>query len=175
MPEARNISGKCPFASRKWMLSVCCLCVLSFGSTAQVFLSLRNNHRPVQKKYFPGDEILFRVDGEKLLFRGTIDAVYDSTVVIDGIHLEISRISAIVRPIGISRGITYGAWSAIPFFLTVTALNRGINLEESPLIDNPTWGLSGVFAGLGAVPLLFRKKTYRVGNKWSLKRIDTSP
>lgn len=175
MPELGNIAAATPFAWSKWTVTVFCLVFFAINSFTQIFLSVRNNHRPAQKKYFPGDEILFRVDGEKLLYRGTLDAVYDSSVVIDGIHLEMARISAIVRTIGISRGLTYGAWSAIPFFLAVTALNRGINLEESPLIDNPTWRLSGVFAGIGAVPLLFRKKVYRMGNKWSLKRIDINP
>jgi hypothetical protein len=175
MPNPFDNALFCSFALLKQTLAAFCLISVSFDASAQVFLSLRNNYRPVQQKFFPGDELLFCTDGEKLVYHGTLEAIYDSVLVIDGIHLDIARISSIVRPRAISRGLTYGAWSAIPFFLTITALNRGINLDESPLIDNPTWRLSGVFAGLGTLPLLFRKKVYRVGKKWSLKRIDTFP
>ncbi len=149
---------------------------LADGISAQKYLSLRSQRKAERINYRVGDEINIRLDGEKTVFRGSIDEIRDSSIVFNRTEIHINRIDELIdfsRGRG-ARAAGKSLWIAVPITFLFNGLNRWINTEESPVIDEPTIELAAVFAGTGTALMLIPHKRYKTRKQWRLVVIDTT-
>lgn len=140
-----------------------------------IYLNVRNTRRPVQLKFQTGAELTIRIDHERLKYRGTLEEIGDSSLVLDGVRISYNRISQLVLTRRAAKAIKYGALSSIPFFITVTALDRGINQNASPLIDDSALRLSASYAALAGISSLFQNRKIKFGKQWEMHKLDLRP
>lgn len=149
---------------------------LADGIHAQKYLSLRSQRKAERINYRVGDEINIRLDGEKTVFRGSIDEIRDSSIVFNRTEIHLSRVDELIdfsRGRG-ARAAGKSLWIAVPITFLFNGLNRWINTEESPVIDQPTIELAAVFAGTGTALMLVPHKRYKTRKNWRLVVIDTT-
>lgn len=157
------------------------LLAISESSFGQKFLQLERVHSPKTRKYFPGHEITFQVQGGQWYTRVIEDVSYDQHYIIftNG-HVSVDSITAFrtfdnqkwSRPIG-GQLINFAiAWTG--FALIAAAVDKGDSYSRGDA------GVAVVSAGLGlALQKLFRKRTFRMtknekgeSKKWRLRVLD---
>jgi hypothetical protein len=144
---------------------------------SQRILLLDHKHKLKRFRFFEGDEIAFRIQGERFVVKGFIDMISDSTVVVNDVAYPVRLISEIrdYERYAALRAISRSAYIAIPPMAAITMLHRGLNTRESPLLDRNSLQVMGVFAGIGTLLLPFNARRYRTGKKWELRIIDITP
>jgi hypothetical protein len=125
-------------------------------------------------RYYTGDEIIFKLKGDKTTYSTIIQAVGDSTIRVRDTDIPVNNIRSIIRHT--ENGFLYQASRILPkagilYFLadTFNPIFRG----EKPHVSR-----SGVVVGstlfLGGNALkLFRKRTLKVNNYRTLKILQT--
>ena len=151
------------------------LVLLSYSSLGQQFFVVQKLTSPKQKKYIVGDEIGVKISNDDFVLYGELNAIGDSSIVVEDQRIFIRDIEKVLdrrrQKAGKAGALTTAA--SIPFFLSITVLNNWINTGDRPLIDGPTWGLSGVFAGVSLAMFCVPPKKYKVGRKWKVMTLDT--
>lgn len=155
-----------------WLLLLFCN---SFESVGQdKYLVLDKPGRIKRIRYYTGDEIIFKLKGDKTTYSTLIQAVADSSIRVRDTDISIKDIRAIIRHS--ENGFLYQASRILPkagilYFLadTFNPIFRG----EKPHVSR-----SGVVVGstlfLGGNALkLFRKRTLKVNNYRTLKILQT--
>jgi hypothetical protein len=169
------------FTMRRIMIPLLLLLALSETSLGQKFLQLERIHSPKTRKYYPGDEITFQVQGGEWYTRVIEDISYDQHYVIfaNG-HVNVDSITAFrtfdrqkwSHPVG-SQLINFAiAWTG--FALIAAAVDKGDSYSKGDA------GVAVISAGLGfALQKLFRKRTFRMtknekgeSKKWRLRVLD---
>jgi hypothetical protein len=147
-----------------------------FESTSQTYLSVRNQHRPVRVNYELGDNIALKLDGDSPIYRGEINALNDTSLVLGDVRIPLHRIDVVLDYDSRAslRTLLNSAFLAIPIFLVYTGMHRWINTGERPILEKNAVVLSGIYGGMGLALRPFGVKRYRVGNRWDLKVVDTS-
>lgn len=165
------------FTFRFLCLLFCFLISPVIRSQGDVFLLLDKPGTLKRIKKFPGDELSVSVDDEKYAITGLITAIKDSSVYIDGLEIPVSRIHTVYnhKLKRVSRGLSKGAFLAIPPALLFTAANNLFNTGEQPLIDRNALSLTGIFAGVGLAGLLVPSRKYKIYKKWRVRILDVSP
>lgn len=159
-----------------WIIFPCCLFFAIEGG-AQKILLLEKTKKFKRIRHFEGDHLAFRVDDEKFSFSGEIEAILDNGIILNGEFYAIDRISMVLnyKKFAVFRALSKSAFYAIPPMFVGTILHRGINTDETLLIDRNALQVMGVFAGIGAILWPFKARKYRLGNKWQLRIIDITP
>lgn len=148
--------------------------LLVFGQQ-DVYLSVRSQKRPVGVKFEKGSEIRIRIDNERLQYVGIIEEIGDSSFVLNGITIAYHRVDQVIIPRKVAKALKVGAWSTIPFFITITALDRGINRNASPLVDETAIRLSSLYLLIGSVGLTLQNRKINIGESWEMSKLDLRP
>jgi hypothetical protein len=161
---------------RQWVFVVL-MVFMGLETAAQKILLLEKTKGIKRIRLYEGDPFAFRVDGDKYAIRGNIDHILDYGIVLNG---EIYRFESITMVLNyqkyaVFRGVSKSALSAIPSMLLITALHRGINTKEQPLVDENALYVTGAFAGIGLAFWPFKARKYRLNNKWHLRTQDITP
>lgn len=161
---------------RCWVL----LFVLAFVSpdlVAQKILLLEKTKGIKRIRLYEGDPFAFRVDGDKYAIRGNIELILDYGIVLNGEVYRFENITMVLnyKKYAVFRGISKSALSAIPSMLLITALHRGINTKEQPLVDESALYVTGVIGGIGLVLWPFKARKYKLQKKWQLRTLDITP
>jgi hypothetical protein len=153
------------------------LAMLGVDAAAQKILLLEKTKGIKRIRLYEGDPFAFRVDGDKYAIRGNIELILDYGIVLNG---ELYRFESITMALNykkyaVFRGVSKSALSAIPSMLVITALHRGINTKEQPLVDENALYVTGAFAGIGLAFWPFKARKYRLQKKWQLRTLDITP
>ncbi|TVR39686.1 MAG: hypothetical protein EA392_05670 [Cryomorphaceae bacterium] len=153
--------------------------VLIFGQDifAQHILLLEKENSSKRIRFRVGDDIAFRLYGERTVFRGKIEQLADQIMVVEGQAFELDSVSKVLnyKPFAATQMISKSAFLAIPPMLLFTVLHRGINTGEQPLVDENSLYVMGVFAGIGTVLFPFKSRKYRMHKNWNLRVLDVTP
>lgn len=143
---------------------------------AHNFLVVQRTSSPKQVKYAPGDEIGVKVKGDNYVHYGELVAINDSIIVVGDQRILISEIIQIRdrRRVPAFRTMAISSAASVPFFLLVTSANNLFNTGDRPLVDDQTWAMSGIFAGISAALWSIGPKKYRIGKRWKLVSLNTS-
>jgi len=125
-------------------------------------------------KYYEGDPIAIRINNDKTIYRGELNAISDSSFFINNNYIALDSVEAIIKSNKFVKGISLGAFTVAAVTGVFTILNRTLKSANIPPQDN-SYYVPVVFAGLGVALLPFWKKSYRIGKNRILKVIDLSP
>lgn len=124
-------------------------------------------------KYYEGDWMNIRIKNDKVIYKGELNAITDSSFFINNNYVAIDSVDAIIKYSKAAKGVSLSAFGAAAvtgvFSVLNVALNDGGSAENNPYI------VPAVFTGIGAVLLPFWKRTYWIGKNRILKVIDLSP
>lgn len=160
----------------RWLINAI-LIFLPFLLVAQkdVYLSVKSQKRPVGLKFEKGAEIRLKIDNEPIKYVGIIEEIGDSSFTFNGINIAYNRVDQVIIPRKLAKALKAGAWSSIPFFITITALDRGINRNESPLVDETAIRLSSLYLLIGGVAYSVQNRKINLGKRWKMAKLDLSP
>lgn len=161
---------------RSWAL-VILMAFMALDGVAQKVLLLEKTKGIKRIRLYEGDPFAFRVDGDKYAIRGNIELILDYGIVLNGEVYRFENITMVLnyKKYAVFRGISKSALSAVPSMLLITALHRGINTKEQPIVDQNALQVTGVFGGIGLAFLPFKARKYRLKEKWQLRTIDITP
>ncbi len=148
------------------------LILLALPAWGQGILILENTSTLKNLKYYPGDDVILSISGEKGKIFDSVIGIEDSLITLaEAGEVEFSRIEAfytanwLVRTV---RGLTFIGGTA---YLALDSFNRLIN-KEGPVFQEETLLISGALVGFSfaLIPLSYRKM--KLGDKWKLRMID---
>lgn len=159
------------------LILVFLMALLTAEVAAQKILLLEKTKGIKRIRMYEGDPFAFRVDGDKYAIKGNIELILDYGIVLNGELYRFDNITMVLnyKKYAVFRGISKSALSAIPSMLLITALHRGINTKEQPIIDESALYVTGVFGGIGLAFWPFKARKYRLQNKWQLRTLDITP
>lgn len=149
-------------------------------STAQVpeeparmepFLLLEKPGTTKRFRYFVGDEITLKLKEEKDFRVTTVIGFTDTSFFItDNINIALDEVEALAdrsKVKGVKK-LAITSFTVVPTVFLLSAANNLFNTGRRPLIGSEVYGVSGVFAGLGALGMLYNGRRYRLHNKWRI-------
>ncbi|MEM1323891.1 MAG: hypothetical protein AAGG75_26765 [Bacteroidota bacterium] len=150
------------------------LCV-GFNSSAQKFIQLEKTTSLKTKRFYIGETLTFRLNGDKYWYEDVIKDILvdDGLVVFYNRAVKVEDISAIktYKDAGWSRAWAWRLWvfgGAYAFFNFVA-----LPFDLAVSINALTWQVPSValIAGL-ALRLIFKSKKYKIGKKRRLRLMD---
>lgn len=150
------------------------LCISAESFSQERYLVLDKPGRIKRIRYYTGDEIIFKLKGDKTTYNTIIQAVGDSTIKVRDTSIPIQGIHSITRHN--ENGFLYQAARILPkagilYFLadTFNPVFRGEkpNVSRSGVIVGST-----LFVGGNALRL-FKKRTFRINNYRTIKILQT--
>lgn len=138
------------------------------------YLVLDKPGRTKRIRYYTGDEIIFKLKGDKTVYSNVVEGVGDSSIQVRGTHIPIKEIASIIRHN--ESGLLYQITRILPkagmlYFLadTFNPIFRG---------EKPSVSRSGVIVGgsliAGSYALrLFKKRTLKINKYRTLKILQT--
>lgn len=149
-------------------------CIAAECVGQEKYLVLDKPGRIKRLRYYAGDEVIFKLKGDKTTYSTIIQSVGDSTIKVRDTDIPIKDIRAIIRHN--ENGFLYQAARILPkagilYFLgdTFNPIFRGEkpNVSRSGVIIG-----SSLFIGGNALRL-FKKRTFRINNYRTLKVLQT--
>ncbi len=126
-------------------------------------------------KYNSGSYIAVKVLNDKVVYKGYLDVVTDTSFFINGNLVMLDSVRAIVKYNRAPKAISTQAFIVAGVTAIIAGLNNGFNKGAVFPGDN-SYIIPLSFAGIGAVLMPFWKKTYRIdNNKRLLKILDLTP
>lgn len=124
-------------------------------------------------KYYEGDWVNIRVKNDKVVYKGELNAISDSSFYINDNYVSLDSVEAVIKYSKAAKGISLSAFGAAAvtgvFSVLNVAVNDGGSAENNPYI------VPAVFTGIGVALLPFWKRTFRIGKNRILKVIDLTP
>jgi hypothetical protein len=125
-------------------------------------------------RYYAGDELIFKLKGDKMRYKDVIEAVSDSSIKIRGVHIPLREIKSIIRYRQggmLNQAIYILPRAGILYFLadTFNPVFRGAD----PDISRSGIVVGSSFIAAGFLLKLAKKKTYRINNFRSLRTLET--
>ena len=124
-------------------------------------------------KYYEGDRMAIRVKNDKVIYKGDLNAISDSSFYINNNYVSIDSVDAILKYSKGAKGVSLSAFAVAAvtgvFSVLNVTLNDGGSSESNPYL------IPAVFTGIGVALLPFWKRTYRIGENKVLKVIDLTP
>jgi len=124
-------------------------------------------------KYYEGDLLSIRVKNDRVVYKGELNAISDSSFYINDNYVSLDSVEAIIKYSKAAKGISLSAFTAAAVTGVFSALN--VTLNNGGSNENNPYIIPAVFTGLGVVLLPFWKRTYRIGKNKTLKVIDLTP
>jgi hypothetical protein len=127
-------------------------------------------------KFFPGDEIRFKMKNDHTLYKGEITVLGDSSFDIEGMNVPLKIVTRIYVDKGnfLTKDIASFLFDAGVGFIILNTLNNALN-NITPILDKRAVIIGGSLALAGEAMRLSAKKRYRIGENRQLKIIDTNP
>jgi hypothetical protein len=153
----------------------CLFFLFSFEAlTQQKYLVLDKPGRVKRIRFYVGDEISFRLTGDRMVITDQITAVTDTSIVIRNTHVPIREISAIIIRYDnnlLNQAIYFLPRAGIVFFLADT-INPLLNWGE---LRVSRWGVTvgGSMVASSFVLRAFRTRTYRINDSRRLRTLET--
>ena len=124
-------------------------------------------------KYYEGDFIAIRVFNDRVIYKGELNAISDTSFLINSNYVEIDSVKSIIKFRKGAKAFSFTAFSVAAITTLILVVDQSIkgNIEGVP--SQLTVPLAFTGMGLAAVP--FWKKTYRLNKNMILKVIDLSP
>lgn len=123
-------------------------------------------------RYNEGDRIAIKIKNEKVIYKGELYAISDSSFFINGNYIALDSVSAVVKYSKAAKGISVSAFSVAALTGVISGLDIALKGGE---INQGNYFVPAVFTGIGLALLPFWKRTYRLGENKILKVIDLSP
>lgn len=144
---------------------------------AQRLLLLEKVRTAKRIRIHVGEPLAFRPIGERFVISGQLEALGDSSLVLNGERYQIADIGMVLdyEKFAVLRMLSRSAFIAIPPMFVITMLHRGLNTGEQPLIDRNALQVMGVFGAIGLVLFPFKARKFRLGKRWQLRVIDITP
>jgi hypothetical protein len=143
-----------------------------FPIMGQPILILENSSNFKNHKYYPGDDIILKITGEKAKIADEIVALGDSVILLAQYgEVRITVIEAFLREnwlVRIVRGLTLIGGTA---YLAVDSFNRLIN-QEGPVIQQETLIISGSMVAFSFALAPFNYRKIKLGDRWKVRVID---
>lgn len=140
-------------------------------SYMQPFLLLEKPGTKKRMRYYVGDDIIFKLRGEKQIYQSILVGLSDSSIYIgQWTPVKLTEVEAIINrdKVPFFRGLSQKALFTIPVFFVFSAANNTFNTGRRPIIDPEVWTLSGVFGAIGLAGTLYRGRRYRLDNRWRI-------
>jgi hypothetical protein len=155
------------------ILLVCCVAPPIF-SQGEKYLALDKPGRVKRIRFYMGDELTFKLKGDKTMYSSTIEAVGDSTITIRETQIPIKDIALIKLPKEagfINQAIYILPRAGILYFLadTFNPVFRG----GSPDVSRSGIVVGGSFIAGGLILKLLNKRKFRINNYRSLRILET--
>jgi len=124
-------------------------------------------------KYYEGDFIAIRVLNDRVIYKGELNAISDTSFLINSNYVEIDSVESIIKYRKGAKAFSFTAFSVAAITTLVLVVDQSIkgNIESVP--NKLTVPL--VFTGMGLAAIPFWKRTYRLNKNMVLKMIDLSP
>ena len=124
-------------------------------------------------KYYEGDWIAIRVNNDKVIYKGDLNAISDSSFYINNNYVSIDSVEAILKYSKAAKGVSLSAFAVAAVTGVISVLN--VTLNDGGSNENNPYLIPAVFTGVGVAFLPFWKRTYRLGKNRVLKVIDLTP
>lgn len=155
------------------LVLLCFLSITCFGQ-GEKYLVLDKPGRIKRLRYFVGDELIFKLAGDKIVYKDMIEAVSDSAIKIRGTLVPIKDIDAVIRyreSSLLKQAIYILPRAGILYFLADTF--NPIFYGGEVFVSR-----SGVIVGSSLIAgsfllRLFKKKTYQINSYRTLKILET--
>jgi hypothetical protein len=124
-------------------------------------------------KYYEGEWINIRIKNDKVIYKGELNAITDSSFFINNNYVALDSVDAIIKYSKAAKSVSLSAFGAAAVTGVFSALNVALNNGGSA--ENNPYFVPVIFTGIGVALLPFWKRTYRIGKNRILKVIDLSP
>lgn len=153
-----------------WVLFLCA--APAFG---QYSLGLDKKGKVKRIHFYAGDHIKIKLlTKEKVV--GRIDAIYDSSFVIEGRKINLTDVD---RVYSVRKGLRFLGGALVvsgSFFFTLDAINNILNYSaRGYVISNSVWLPSAIAVGTGAIIYFFSTRRTKVAGKGNFRVFNTSP
>ncbi len=126
-------------------------------------------------KYHSGDYIAVRVKNDKVVYKGFLEVITDSSFTVNDNLVYLDSLDAVIKKNKAPKAISIQAFVVGGVTAVISGLNNGINKGEVFPGDD-SYVVPAAFFGLGAVFLPWWKKTYRINDKNCIAKIlDMTP
>ena len=145
------------------------------NSNAQRSLGLDKNGKVKRLHFYEGQSIRIKlVDKEKVA--GNIDAIYDSSFVIEGRKILLSEVEMVYSKRGPLRFIGGAFMVAGAFYFTIDAVNNLFNYSARGYVfSDSVWLPSAIAVGTGAILYYFSIRKTKVLGQNNFKIYNTNP
>lgn len=124
-------------------------------------------------KYYAGDFIAIKIFDDRVVYKGEITSISDTSFFINSNYVAIDSVESIIKYRKGAKAFTYTAFSLAAITTLVLLVDQSIkgNIESVP----SKLTIPAAFAGMGLIALPFWRRSYRIGENKVLKVIDLSP
>ena len=154
------------------------LLVLFIGTQptfAQHSLGLDKKGKTKRIHFYAGTNITVKmIDKERV--SGRIDAIYDSSFVIEGRKIMMNEIDVVFSTRPVLRFIGGALMVSGAFYFTLDAVNNLLNYEARGYVfSNSVWAPSAIAVGSGAILYYFSTRRTKVYEKQNFRIFNTTP
>jgi hypothetical protein len=138
------------------------------------YLALDKPRGEKRIRYYPGNEIFFKMKGENFTRKATILEVRPSIFMVNGGEVAIGDVHSVTihKKNGLFRqALVYLPAAGILYFL-MDSLNPANTGREGFYPNQGTFIVSGGLVGAGLALQFFKKRTYRIGERNMLKTLQ---
>lgn len=125
-------------------------------------------------RYYAGDDLIFKLKGDKMKYKDIIEAIGDSSIRIKGTDIPIKDIRAVIRYKEggmLDQAIYILPRAGIVYFLADTF--NPVFLGGDPGISRSGIVIGSSFVATGLLLKLAKKRTYRINNFRTLRTLRT--
>jgi len=142
---------------------------------AQHSLGLDKKGKIKRLHFYAGSNIKIKmIDKERI--SGRIDAIYDSSFVIEGRKIELNQVDMVYSTRPAIRFIGGALMVSGAFYFTIDAVNNLLNYEARGYVfSNSVWTPSAIAVGSGAILYYFSTRRTKVHDKGNFRIFNTTP
>ena len=149
---------------------------MSFGAAyGQHSIGLDKKGKIKRLHFYAGDHIKIKlIDKEKV--SGHIDAIYDSSFIIEGRKIKLTEVGMVYSTRPAMRFIGGALMVSGAFYFAIDAVNNVLNYEARGYVfSNSVWTPSAIAVGTGAILYHFSTRRTKVSGKNNFRIFNTTP
>lgn len=126
-------------------------------------------------KYNSGDYIAVKINNDKVVYKGYLEIVSDTSFYINNNFVELDSVRAVVRYHKAASSVSKQAFLVAGITAIISGINNAVT-KGSVFPGDDSYIIPAAFAGIGAILVPFWKTTHKINNKNRfLKILDLSP